>query len=340
MDIELLSQRVAEHLRKESGESVADVVVAPLAGGACQDNFKVEVTLGGKPTRLALRSDAVTSLPGSINRAAEFAILQHAVAAGVKTPRARFLAHDLTRPGAAAYFLDWVTGEAIGRKVLSLPELAGARASLPQVLAEELAKIHALTPARMPNVAGAKEAGSASFDPARSLLSRIRGSIDAMREPRPALELVYRWLTEHAPAGPAETVLVHGDFRTGNFMVAPNGLEAVLDWEFSHFGSPYEDLTWISARDWRFGQLDKPIGGFAKRQVFYEAYERASGRVLDHAQLFYWEVFANFNWAVGAVYQGERYVHGGVDEFELVAIGRRASEMEFEAVRLIERGKL
>jgi aminoglycoside phosphotransferase (APT) family kinase protein len=340
LDIELLSQRVAEHLRKEAGESVEDVVVSPLAGGACQDNFKVELSLGGKPTRLALRSDAVTSLPGSINRAAEFAILQHAVHRGVRTPRARFLARDLTRPGASAYFLDWVTGEAIGRKVLSSPELEGARASLPSALAQELAKIHALTPAHMPDVAGAAAALAPGFDAARSLLARIRGSIDAMHEPRPALELVHRWLLSNAPAGPSETVLVHGDFRTGHFMVAPEGLQAVLDWEFSHFGSPYEDLTWISARDWRFGQLHKPIGGFASRQAFYEAYESASGRVLDQKLLFFWEVFANFNWAVGAVYQGERYVFGGVDEFELVAIGRRASEMEFEAVRLIERGRL
>jgi hypothetical protein len=76
------------------------------------------------------------------------------------------------------------------------------------------------------------------------------------------------------------------------------------------------------------------------RAPFYEAYEKASGVTLDAKQLFFWEVFGNLKWALGSVEQGERYVYGGVDEFELVAIGRRAAEMEWEALRLLERGKL
>ena len=55
-----------------------------------------------------------------------------------------------------------------------------------------------------------------------------------------------------------EITLVHGDFRTGNLMVSPRGLEAVLDWEFAHWGAPEEDLAWLCVRDWRFGRLDKP----------------------------------------------------------------------------------
>ena len=42
--------------------------VKPLHGGACQENFRVELTVDGVPLRLALRSDAPTSLPGSIKR--------------------------------------------------------------------------------------------------------------------------------------------------------------------------------------------------------------------------------------------------------------------------------
>ncbi len=167
----------------------------------------------------------------------------------------------------------------------------------------------------------------------------MRGSIDAMRAPRPAMEIIHRWLSENRPA-PAPPVLVHGDFRTGNFLVTPEGLSAILDWEFAHWGSRYEDLTWISVRDWRFGQLALPVGGFSRREPFYEAYERAAGVTLDPESLFYWEVFGNLGWAIGCVYQVERYVYGGVDEFELVAIGRRAAEMEFEAMRLLERGRL
>ena len=59
--------------------------VKPLHGGACQENFRVELTIDGAPLRLALRSDAPTSLPGSLKRSAEFAVINAAVSAGVKT---------------------------------------------------------------------------------------------------------------------------------------------------------------------------------------------------------------------------------------------------------------
>lgn len=65
------------------------VEVKPLHGGACQENYRVDVTLDGAPLRLALRSDAPTSLPGSLRRRDEFAVIEAAVRAGVQTPAAR-----------------------------------------------------------------------------------------------------------------------------------------------------------------------------------------------------------------------------------------------------------
>jgi aminoglycoside phosphotransferase (APT) family kinase protein len=136
------------------------------------------------------------------------------------------------------------------------------------------------------------------------------------------------------------TVLVHGDFRTGNFLVTPDGLAGILDWEFSHWGAAAEDLSWLSVRDWRFNQLDKPIGGFAARAPFYEAYSRASGSTLNFEHLWWWEILGNLRWALASVYQGERYFGGDKKDLELIAIAKRSVEMEFEALRLIQRGGL
>ena len=155
----------------------------------------------------------------------------------------------------------------------------------------------------------------------------------------PAVEYALAWLCARIPK--VETcVLVHGDFRTGNFLVTAEGLSAILDWEFARFGSPYEDLAWVSVRDWRFGRLDLPIGGFAKRDAFYAAYEEAGGGPVDLEQVLWWEILGNLRWAVGSVFQGERYLSGEQTDLELVAIARRNVEMEFEALRLIRRGRL
>ena len=308
--------------------------VKPLHGGACQENFKVELTVDGRPQTMALRSDAKSSLPGSIQRKAEFSVIEAATKAGVKTPAARWLSLDLLRQGADAYFLDWVSGEAIGRRVVRNPELEGARAKLPGELAATLAKLHTVTPAtttlplRLPRASPAEDA-------LRDLLEMM----DRMPGVYPAVEFGLQWLAARIPEE-REVVLVHGDFRTGNFMVTPDGLSAVLDWEFARWGSPYEDLGWISVRDWRFNRLDLPVGGFSKRAPFYAAYAQASGRAVDERAVLWWEIVGNLRWALGSVNQGERYLSGEQTDLELIAIARRNVEMEFEALRLIRRGRL
>jgi aminoglycoside phosphotransferase (APT) family kinase protein len=324
--VERIRAALARH-----GATLEDV--KPLHGGACQENFRVDLTHDGARKRFALRSDAPTSLPGSIKRKAEFAVIEAAVRAGVKTPAVRWLEPSLLREGADAYFLDWAPGEAIGRRIVRNPELEAARQKLPGELAETLAKLHAVTPAT-PLPFSAPAAG-----PAKGAIDDLHKMLDGLPGVYPAVEFALSWLEARRPAK-EEVVLVHGDFRTGNFLVTPDGLAAVLDWEFSHFGSPYEDLSWISVRDWRFNRLDKPIGGFSARAPFYEAYTRASGRAVDLEQVLWWEICGNLRWAVGSVFQGERYLSGEQRDLELIAIARRNVEMEFEALRLIRRGKL
>jgi aminoglycoside phosphotransferase (APT) family kinase protein len=326
---------VERHLAEATGAPVELQALEPMAGGACQDNWLV-LASGTAPElgdgrRLVLRSDAATFIPGSLDRARELEVVRVAVAAGVRTPAARWPATGLVRAGAGAYFLDFADGEAIGRRVVGSSKLAQARAALPEELAVELAKIHAVTPESAPALAALL---GAPDDPVATLLDLVEGVLRGIPEPHPALELALRWLVENRPRG-AERTLVHGDFRTGNFLVLPSGLSAILDWEFARFSTPAEDLAWITVRDWRFGKLDLPVGGFARREPFYAGYERASGRRIDRREVHWWEVLGNVRWAAGSLHQGERYLAGDRD-LELIAIARRAAEMEWEAMRLID----
>ena len=340
IDLEDLQGRVAAHVAEQVGAAVHVRGVKALTGGACQDNLQVDLEVTAGPEqgdhRLVLRSDAAALLVGTLDRRREFPVIQRAVEAGVFTPAVRWLGEGVVRDGAWAYFMDFAPGVAIGRKVLRDPKLAEARASLPAELATELAKIHSVLP---PSGGGrAIEAIPEPPDGAeRFAIAQCRGMLDDIGEPHPAFELALRWLREHRPLDD-ELTLVHRDFRTGNFMVTPQGLSAVLDWEFAGWGHPAEDLAWISVRDWRFGQLDKPIGGFGRREDFYPLYEAASGRTVDRDTVLWWEVMGNLRWGLGALLQGKRYLSGESRDFELIAIARRAGEMEFEALRLIEHG--
>lgn len=332
-----LAERIGAHCSRHADGRVEIHSVRPLAGGACQDNFAVELSIVGGlqhgAHRLVLRSDSSHLLDGTLDRAAEFEVIGAAVSVGVQTPPARWPGRDVIKPGATCFLLDWAQGDAIGRKIVSDPKLAAARRALPRQLATELARLHTVTPQThtLPLLP------PPPADPEAAALEGCRRMMDGLPEPHPAQELIVRWLETHR-SGDDEVCLVHRDFRTGNFLVTPEGLSAVLDWEFAGWGSPVEDLAWIAVRDWRFGLLDRPIGGFAQRDDFYAAYEAASGRAVDRGRCHWWEVMGNLRWALGSVRQGLRYTSGEDRDLELIAIARRAAEMEFEALRLMERG--
>lgn len=324
----------------ESHENVEidNVMATRLSGGACQENYVVEYQAKGQTRRVVLRADAPSSLPGSISRAEEFRILtsRSVGEADVPTPRPFARADSLVRPDATGYLLPWVDGVALGRRIVQAPEFEVTRTNLPMVLADALSRIHSIRPTseiRFDRGMGKDPA----VEPSAAALSFSRTMIDAMLEPHPALEIAFGWLSAHAPKN-EPVVLVHGDFRTGNFMITPSGFQAVLDWEFSHWGSAYEDLAWLALREWRFGMNRLPVGGFAKRGTFYAAYEKAARTSLDPELLHWWEVLGNVRWAAGCVYQSERFLSGKERDIELAAIGRRSAEMEWEALRLIERG--
>ena len=330
-----LKLAIEQDLARKTDGAVLVHSVEPLGGGACQELFRIDVFLekGPRPgrTTLVLRSDAPGSLPGSISRAQEFPLVAAAHAVGVHTPEPWFEARDLTRPGATSFYMDFVEGEAIGKRVVHAQQLEQARAVLPGQLAIDLARIHTLGPAALPEGVLPR-----NNDPEMDALKRLRRWTDALPEPRPPIELALRWLHEHRPRDFAE-VLVHGDYRVGNFLVGPDGLLAILDWEFAHFGHWAEDIAWLCVRDWRFGAVQKPCGGICSREAFYGAYAAASGREVVPALVHWWEVVGNLRWAVASVHQALRYLQGETD-LELLAIARRTNEMEYEALRLVEVG--
>ncbi|MCB1169468.1 MAG: phosphotransferase family protein [Leptospiraceae bacterium] len=337
MTVEELKQTLEPWLKERFQSEVQIFDVIPLSGGACQENslLELEVKTGQRKGshRLVLRSDRGSSLFSSLNRKQEFEVARAAFQAGTRTPEPFFYEMDEAVLGKPFSLLEWVPGKATGRYVVKDRALKDIRKQLPEQLASNLAHIHSV------------KSGHPELDflrvpatsPASEGCQEMRQEIQQLLESHPAMELALNWLEKNAKPTD-ELVLVHGDFRTGNFMVSPEGLHGILDWEFAHFGDRHEDISWLCMRDWRFGKLNLEAGGISSRKEFYDAYEKASGAKVDPEQVRYWEVMGNLRWAVGAAGQAERHLSGKTRGIELAAIGRRVGEMEYEMLRLIEEG--
>ena len=295
-----------------------------LTGGASRQTFLVEA---GERT-LVLRRDP----PGSRSfnpLAVEVAAMEAAAAAGVAVPTILRFEPEGGHFESAGILMESLEGTSVGPRLLRRDEYATARTRIPGQLAEALAGIHSVTAASVDGVPGDPDA-----DPALAACDVWEAALDDWPHPQPVLEAGLRWLRLHAPA-PAAPVLVHGDFRLGNFIASANGLEAVIDWELCHLGDPCEDLGWLCIRSWRFGNDTLPVAGMGERRPFLEAYAAAGGTLPDAERLLWWEAMGNLKWAVICARQAQDHLTGTRRSHELASLGRRICEPEWDLLDLL-----
>jgi aminoglycoside phosphotransferase (APT) family kinase protein len=109
--------------------------------------------------------------------------------------------------------------------------------------------------------------------------------------PQPIIQAVIRRLRRNPPLPPGALGVVHGDYRTGNFLYDTEGnIHAILDWEMAHLGDPLEDLAWSLNRVFHWAR-DERAGGLLPRAVAVATWERSAGRKADPEALLWWELF-------------------------------------------------
>ncbi len=322
IDVEHLRAVCARHL----GDSVGIEALRRLSGGASRESWSFDAVDDDDRHGLVLRRDPGSNLGGS-DRSTEYRLLEAAAAAGVPVPTVRFLLEPADDLGDG-FVMDRIEGETIPRRILRDEEYAGARPELAAQCGAIAAHIHAVDVDVLPEL---------QVQGPQVQIDQYRGILDALGEPHPAFELGLRWLEDHIPRTAAAVAprLVHGDFRNGNFIVGPEGIRAVLDWELSHLGDPVEDLGWLCVKSWRFGNVDQPVGGFGTTDDLLAAYEAAGGPAVDPDDLHYWETFGTLKWGVICEMQCFSHLHGLVRSVELAALGRRIAEMEWDLLELI-----
>ena len=302
-----------------------------LTGGATKATWSFDALVGDKTLPLILQQSVPPSAgPGEpmarlcrVSGDGEAALLRAAARSGVPVPRVRFVLRPSDGLGTGLV-TDRVEGETLGGRINRDGRFAAARETMAAQCGSILAGLHGMDTSQFPFLVDQGPAAQVAL---------YREILDSFDHPQPAIELGLSWASERLPKQ-SRTTFVHGDFRNGNFIVGPEGIRAVLDWEIAHVGDPMEDLGWLTVRTWRFGGK-KPVGGFGRRQDLYEAYERAGGGPVVPEHVTFWEAFGSVKWSIMCMMKGQSYLRGGSRTVEALAIGRRTEEPLYDFLRLI-----
>lgn len=319
--LEALAPRLAEGASGIAG-------LRRLSGGAVQETFAFDVLGRGGSRRMALRR-ARNALrharPYGVTLAEEAAAIRCVAESGVPVPSViHCLAPD---DGAGEGFISsYVAGETIPRRIFKDPALAAARDGFADDCGRILARLHSLDGSSLPFLE--------TVSPALAL-SRLQAQYDSLDRPGAVFEATLRWLADRVPPPPASPAIVHGDFRLGNLMMQPSGVAAVLDWEGVHLGDPAADLAYLTLRSWRFGQLDKPVGGLASRRDLIAAYRRAGGCPPSVDRLRFWEMAHTLWWGLVCADMARQFTSRADYAVERGAVGRRRSEAEIDLLCLL-----
>ena len=138
--------------------------------------------------------------------------------------------------------------------------------------------------------------------------------------PQPIAAAAIRWLKRSPP--PAQKLcLVHGDYRSGNFLYDASGtIRGVLDWEMAHIGDPLEDLAWSLDPLWGWPERHL-AGGLLPRRRAVQIWQEASGLQFDADAFRWWQVFASIKGLAIWISSTEDFANGSTKEPILAMAG-------------------
>jgi aminoglycoside phosphotransferase (APT) family kinase protein len=249
----------------------------------------------------------------------EARLLELLHAAGLRVPRVLATVQDTDQLGVPFVVMEHVAGHAISHTVPPELDQPAEHARIADELIDALIELHAVDVTSGPLAQIGKPTGYLERQLRR--FSAIWSEI-ATRS-IPDLDAVTAWLTEHRPHD-SETTLVHGDYRLGNVLFAPDAparLTAILDWEMATLGDPLADLgylcaTWAEPDDDQNPMLALSAAtrgaGFPTRAELRARYADRTGRdTNDHR---WYEVLALWKAAIFLEASYRRFLAGNTDD--------------------------
>ncbi len=285
--------RLASWLSECTGRMIAahDLRIDRPSGGGWSNETWIVTTGGQRHQRVVVRlqPDQASMFP-TYDLSRQLACLD-VLADNPDVPSPRVLGADPegTRLGRPAFVMEHVAGRVPRDDSPTFAESGWLAEAEPAdqrrfhtSLLDAIAAIHEVKTDRLPSLA-LPAGGSSNTAAVRTLVDLWnwdRGDL----WPRP-IDDALRRLESGLPV-PTSEVLLWGDARPANVVVADDGFEpvALLDWELATIGSPEQDLTWLMEMNWmriEGAGLD-PLPGFLPDDVAIAHYENRTGRSLHH----------------------------------------------------------
>lgn len=285
-----LADRLAAYLTRISGTPTTVEGLARISGGASRETYRYDAVARGERKGFILRRDP----PGSLidtDRRLEFLAIRSFAGKGVAAPEAIVLEEqgaELERP---FFIMGRVDGGATGGPFSADPYGEHA-ARIGDQFFSFLGRIAGEPVDGLPILAAAPR--PALDDCWRRELDYWAGVIETDElHPQPIVRAAIRRLRRDPPPPPARIAVVHGDYRSGNFLHdGAGGVMAILDWEMAHLGDPLEDLAWAMDPLWS-SPGDERVSGMVRPADALAIWRRVSGLEVDPKAMAWWSLFAS-----------------------------------------------
>ena len=307
-----LSPRLGAYLAKTFAADDLEIAdLARIPGGASRETYRFRARYRkGRETHdraLILRRDPPASLIET-ERSVEYRAYAAFFKLGLPVPEPIALELD-AKPLERPFFIMSEVENCTTGGIMNPEPYGQFREKIGKQFFENLGRIARADPAGI---------GLGDFDGAKTLadcwrheVARWERVIDEDEvEPQPIVRAALRWLKRNPPPPAQKLSVVHGDYRTGNFLFDDGGdMRAILDWEMCHLGDPLEDLGWAIDPLWANGDASRP-GGMLPREEAIAIWERTSGLKAEKAALHWWEIFASLKGAAIWISAAREYAEG------------------------------
>ena len=232
VDDAALAPRIQHYLSEQVGHPVRVGAVRRFPVGFSWLTYAVPVDDldEGGPRELILRLGPDYGLFAPYSALPQVLAMRSLEDSGVPVPRAFWHDDDPAILGAPFMFCDKAQGDAVVPWVSpSEPPLEeGLRIRLAHQFIDCLAALHRVDWRQQPiaALAGDVDQRNAALRSVQTWEALIRRW---QMRPYPLADWGLRWLKAHCPPAPRVTI-VHGDYRTGNFLQADGTITAILDW--------------------------------------------------------------------------------------------------------------